>query len=230
MRGPLTVTEGMGFTRVMIAPAGLRVGRAGKDTVIMTERAETHHTQPSRVVRVFRPLARGWLWLCGFRVLGTMPDVPKFIVVAAPHKTNWDLPHALAAGIIYGSRIHWMGKSTLFKWPFGGFMRWLGGIPVDRSKSTNAVAEMVREFGGREHLTLVIPPEGTRRDVTRWKSGFYHIAVGAKVPLALAFIDYTGRRIGVAGVFHPTGDYEADIVKILAIYTEVTGKQQPQGS
>ncbi len=172
----------------------------------------------SWIVRMFRPLVRLWLLATSFRILGTMPDLPKYVVVGAPHKSNWDLPHALAAGIIYGLRIHWMGKDTIFKWPFGGLMRWLGGISIDRSKNTNAVAAMIEAFATRNQLYLVIPPEGTRKHVTQWKSGFYHIAVGAKVPIVLVYINYIKREIGIAEVFHPTGDYDKDIQHIMAVY------------
>jgi 1-acyl-sn-glycerol-3-phosphate acyltransferase len=151
-------------------------------------------------------------------MVGEMPDLPKFVIVAAPHKTNWDLPNALAAGLHYGIAIKWMGKDSLFKWPFGGLMRWLGGIAIDRSKRNNAVTQMIETFNGSDHLVLVIPPEGTRSDVTQWKSGFYHIAHGAKVPLVLAFIDYNRREIGVADVFTPTGDYERDLAIIQSVY------------
>jgi 1-acyl-sn-glycerol-3-phosphate acyltransferase len=171
-------------------------------------------------VRIFRPLAYLWLWATGFSVRGTMPDQPKYVIIAAPHTTNWDLPHALAAGLHYGYRIHWMGKESIFKWPFGGIMRWLGGLSVDRRQSTNAVDSMVQTFAKMDRLALVIAPAGTRSATVKWKSGFYHIAYGAKVPLALAFIDYPSKSVGIAGIFMPTGDYEADLPKILALYAK----------
>jgi 1-acyl-sn-glycerol-3-phosphate acyltransferase len=168
-----------------------------------------------------RPLAELWLWAGGWSIVGEMPDLPKFVIVAAPHKTNWDLPNALAAGLHFGVRIQWMGKNSLFKWPFNSFMRWLGGIPVDRSKSNNAVSQMVEKFSAARELAVVIPPEGTRGEVTRWKSGFYYIAHGAKVPLVLAFIDYRQRKVGIAEVFHPTGNYETDLAAIQEIYASL---------
>ena len=180
---------------------------------------------PSMTVRIVRPIAHAWLRAGGWTVVGEMPDVPKFVIVAAPHKTNWDLPNALAVGFHYGLRIHWMGKESLFKWPFGGFMRWLGGISVDRSKKSNAVQQAVDAFASAEQLVIVIPPEGTRSDVDRWKSGFYFIAHGANVPIALAFIDYANRRTGVAGVFQTTGDYEADLARIHAVYAPFMPKR-----
>ena len=187
----------------------------------MSESAAAPTSTPSIAVRLLRPIGKLWLWAGGWKVAGDMPDLPKFIIVAAPHKTNWDLPNALAAGLHYGLRIHWMGKDSLFKWPFGGVMRRLGGIPIDRSKSNNVVAQMVETFDKAERLIVVIPPEGTRGDVARWKSGFYHIAHGAKVPLVLAFIDYKRREVGVAQMFHTTGDYDTDLAKIQAVYAAI---------
>lgn len=177
----------------------------------------------SLAVRALRPVAYGWLKLGGWRVVGDLPELAKYVIVAAPHTTNWDLPNTLSAGVHYGVRVHWMGKDSLFKWPFGGFMRWLGGIPVDRSKSNNAVQQMVDWFAANEKAVLVIAPAGSRSASMTWKSGFYHIAVGAKVPLVLCFIDYKRRVVGVAEVFHPTGDYEADILAIKAVYAPVSG-------
>ena len=180
--------------------------------------------QPSFAVRCFRPLGRLWLATTGWHIEGEMPNLPKFIIVAAPHSSNWDLPYVLAAGLHYGIRVHWMGKDSIFKQPFGGIMRWLGGIPVDRSKSNNAVDDMVARFAQSDRLILVIPPEGTRGKVERWKSGFYHIATGAKVPLALGFLDYERKAAGIARVFQPTGNYEADLAEIQAFYATVTAR------
>lgn len=177
-------------------------------------------SKPSLIVRCFfRPLAQLWLWAGGWTVVGEMPNLAKFIIVAAPHKTNWDLPNAIAGGLYYGIPVRWMGKDSLFKWPYpGGVMRWLGGIPVDRSKSNNAVAQMVEKFALARELIVVIPPQGTRGEVARWKSGFYYIANGAQIPLVLCYIDYRSRKMGVAQVFTPTGNYDADLAAIQAIY------------
>lgn len=180
--------------------------------------------RPSLTLRLFRPLGKLWLWARGFKVVGEMPNIPKFVVVAAPHTTNWDLPYTIAAGLHYGRRMRWMGKTSIFKWPFGGIMRWLGGLAVDRSKSNNAVASVVETFGAAETLYLVIAPAGTRGVGKPWKSGFYHIAHGAKVPLVLTYLDYQSKTLGVAEVFYPTGDYERDVVAIRAVYARVLGR------
>lgn len=180
--------------------------------------------EPSLAVRLLRPLGRLWLTANGWHIEGEMPDLPKFIIVGAPHTSNWDLPFTLAAGLHYGLRVHWMGKDTIFKWPFAGLMRWLGGIPIDRSKANNAVAQMVDRFKSSDRLVLVIPPEGTRGKVERWKTGFYHIAVGAGIPLALGFLDYRRKAAGIAKVYYPTGNLEADLAEIQAFYATVTPK------
>jgi 1-acyl-sn-glycerol-3-phosphate acyltransferase len=182
---------------------------------------------PSLVLRVFRPLSRFWFWLSGYHVEGRFPDLAKFVIIAAPHTSNWDLPHALAAGIHYGTRVHWMGKNSIFKPPFGWLMRWLGGIGVDRSKSANAVQAMVDTFAARDELALIIAPAGTRSATVPWKSGFYHIAYGAKVPIVCAFIDHTRKAIGIAGVIQPVGDYEADMLKIRALYDAAAANPVP---
>ena len=189
----------------------------------MLDRVSATRVAPSLALRLFRPLAYLWFQATNMHIVGEMPDVPKFVIVAAPHKTNWDLPHIIAAGLHYGIYIQWMGKDSLFKWPFGGLMRWLGGIAIDRSRTNNAVAGMIAAFDAADCMVLAIPPSGTRKDVARWKTGFYHIAVGARVPIALCFIDYTNRTLGVAEVFHPTGNFDADLAKIMAVYAPMIG-------
>lgn len=173
---------------------------------------------PSFAVRMFRPLSRLWFRATGFKLEGEFPPIAKFVVIAAPHTTNWDLPHALAAGIGYGRPIYWTGKSAIFRWPVSGLMRWLGGISIDRTKTNNVVQAMVDEFAAREYFALVIPPSGTRSSTMEWKTGYYHIAHGAKVPIVCAFIDYKRRAIGIAGQIDTTGDYAADFERIKALY------------
>jgi 1-acyl-sn-glycerol-3-phosphate acyltransferase len=170
------------------------------------------------MMRLLRPVGRAWLRAVNMRIVGEMPDIPKFVLIGAPHTSNWDLPNSLAAGLHYGVAIRWMGKDSIFKWPFGGLMRWMGGIPVDRSKRNNAVAQMVEFFDAHDEVVVVIPPEGTRSEVDRWKSGFYHIAMGAQVPIVLAFMDYRAREVGIKGVFYPTGNYDADVATLQAVY------------
>ena len=117
-----------------------------------------------------------------------------------------------------------LGKDSLFRWPFGVFFRWCGCIPIDRTKSTNVVETMIQVFGESEELILVITPEGTRKKVRYWKTGFYYIAQGAHVPIVLAFIDYRRKAGGIGPVITPTGDIEADIETIRSFYANVSGK------
>ncbi len=187
----------------------------------MTDQALATRSKPSLLVRLLRPVGRLYLRSVNMHMVGELPDLPKFVLIGAPHTSNWDLPNALAAGLHYGIAIHWMGKDSIFKWPFGSLMRWMGGISVDRSKRNNAVTQMVEVFNAADELIVVIPPEGTRSEVERWKSGFYHIAVGAKVPIVMAFMDYNRREVGIKGVFYPTGDYDADVAKIQAVYAPI---------
>ncbi|MEQ1696328.1 MAG: lysophospholipid acyltransferase family protein [Hyphomicrobiaceae bacterium] len=188
----------------------------------MSDQAYSRRSNPSFFVRLLRPVGRLWLRAVNMRIVGELPDLPKFVLIGAPHTSNWDLPNALAAGLHYGVAINWMGKDSIFNWPFGGLMRWMGGIPVDRSKRNNAVTQMIGVFEAAGEMIVVVPPEGTRSEVERWKSGFYHIAVGAKVPIVMAFMDYNRREVGIKGVFYPTGNYEVDLPQIQAFYAPIS--------
>jgi len=117
-----------------------------------------------------------------------------------------------------------MGKEAIFRWPFKGFFKWLGGIPIDRSKSSNVVSQSIQLFHQNEKLILAIPPAGTRKKVKKWKTGFYHIANGANVPIVLGFLDYRRKVGGIGPVVYSTGDIEADMKTIRAFYDSVTGK------
>ena len=119
-----------------------------------------------------------------------IPVEKKFVVIAAPHTSNWDFLYFLALGEKLAIPLSFMGKKALFRWPFAGLMKELGGIPVDRSKSVNMVDQMIAEFKKRDTFMLTIAPEGTRGKVREWKTGFYHIAVGAGVPLVCGLMDY----------------------------------------
>lgn len=167
---------------------------------------------------------RGWYEAVGWRIEGIDVLPAKAVLIAVPHTSNWDFPFALAIGAHYRLRINFMAKDSLFCWPIGGLMRWLGGIPVDRSKRSDAVSLMIAEFARRDEMHLVIAVEGTRDAVDKWKSGFYHIAVGAQVPIALAYVDYPNKRGGIGALFQPTGDYVADVNEMRLFYRDKTGK------
>jgi len=182
---------------------------------------------------ILSSLLRRWagvyLRIFGWRTEGRPPDFSKYVLVAAPHTTNWELPTVLMIAFTFRMKIYWMGKDSLFRRPFGAFFRWLGGIPVNRSKSTGLVAQTVQTFNEHEGLIILMTPEGTRSKTSHWKSGFYHIASGARVPMALGFIDYRRKVGGIGPVVIPSGDIEGDMKEIRSFYAGVTGKH-PQNS
>ena len=181
---------------------------------------------------VLRALSRGFLRLTGWTLAGQLPaDQPKCVLIAAPHTSNWDLPYTLMVAFALRIDIYWMGKAQLFRGPFGPLMRWLGGIAVDRSQSTNLVAASalaIREADGP--LCLVVPPEGTRNQTRQWKTGFYWIAHEAGVPIVMAYMDYTRKLSGLGPVFKPTGDIDGDMAQIKAYYAQYKGKNWRQFS
>lgn len=165
-----------------------------------------------------------YLKAAGWRLSGDIPDARKYVIIAAPHTSNWDLPMTLAIVFAFRIKIYFLAKHTLFTPPFGIFLRWLGGIPVDRSKAGNFVEQAVELFAKNDDLILLVPPEGTRKQVRTWKSGFYHIANGAKVPIALGFIDFKRKLAGLGGTYVPSGNFESDLLNIQAFYADISGK------
>ncbi len=179
---------------------------------------------------LLRGLSIAYLKLTGWRVEGSLPEVArKSVLIAAPHTSNWDLPYTLMVAFALRLNIYWMGKQSIFKAPFGGLMRWLGGIPVNRAQSSNLVAasaDAIRAADGP--LQLIVPPEGTRSKTRYWKTGFYYIALGAKVPIVMAYMDYATKRSGLGPLFQPTGDVDADMAAIKVFYAPFKGKNADQ--
>lgn len=183
---------------------------------------------------ILEPLLRGssraLLRLLGWRVEGTLsPGATRCVVVAAPHTSNWDFPYTLLGAFALGMHIRWLGKASLFRAPFGGLMRWLGGIAVDRSRSTQLVsssAEALRRASGP--LQLVVAPEGTRSRAREWKTGFHHMARGAGLPIQLSYLDWGQRRCGLGPLIDPGDDIDADIATIRAFYTPFKGRNADQ--
>ena len=161
---------------------------------------------------------------------GLPPEATHAVVIAAPHTSNWDLPFMLAVAYVLGVKPRWLGKQELFRWPFGWFMRLLGGIPVDRSTSNGLVAAAVERFAEMEHLFLVVPPSGTRRRAAYWKSGFYHVARGAGVPIVCSYLDYADREGGIGLVLQPSGSLRADMDVIREFYATKRGKYPDQAT
>ena len=175
---------------------------------------------------VLRTFSIAFMKLKGWKVEGSLPPHgQKSVLIAAPHTSNWDLPYTLMTAFVLGLNVHWMGKAQIFKPPFRGVMMWLGGIPVHRDKASNLVAASIDAINAADGpLQLIVPPEGTRSNTRFWKTGFYYIAMGAKVPIVMAYMDYEKKRSGLGPVFLPTGDVEADMAAIKAFYAPFKGK------
>lgn len=182
------------------------------------------------VSAVLRGLSVGFLRLTGWRIEGQLPPgTTKAVLIAAPHTSNWDLPYTLMVAFALRLNVVWMGKASLFRAPFGPIMRWLGGIAVQREQRNNLVqASADAIVAAPMALQLIVPPEGTRKKTREWKSGFYYIALAAKVPIVMAYMDYTEKRSGLGPLFTPTGDFEADLQRIKAFYAPFKGRNPGQ--
>jgi 1-acyl-sn-glycerol-3-phosphate acyltransferase len=161
-------------------------------------------------------------------MVGQPPDAPKYLVVFAPHTSNWDLPIGYTFGKAFKLKPNWIGKHVLFRPPFGRVFRWIGGIPVDRRSRNNAVEQVIQAFDQRERLVLAITPEGTRKKTSHWKTGFYYIALGARVPIQLAFLDYRRKLGGFGPLIVPSGDIEADLSVMREFFSGIAGKYPDQ--
>jgi 1-acyl-sn-glycerol-3-phosphate acyltransferase len=178
---------------------------------------------------MMKALARLVLWAGRWKAVSQPPDVKKYVLIAAPHTSNWDFVWTLAFAFYYGVRIQWIGKHTLFRRPYGWFMHAVGGIPVKRDQRQSLVRQLATKLGEAESMCLVVPVEGTRGHVKHWKSGFYHIARAANVPIVMGFLDYGQRRGGFGPAFTPTGDITADMDSLRAFYADKRGKFPDKG-
>lgn len=168
---------------------------------------------------------RAGLWLGGWRWEGALPDAPKLVVAFAPHTSNWDFVWGMLAIFALRVRVRWIGKHTIFRAPWGGLMRALGGIPVDRSAPGGLVRQAAGAFAQHDRFWLALAPEGTRSRVERWRSGFYHIAREAGVPIMLAGMDYERRVIHIGLLFEPTGALGDDIAEMRARLQSLPAKR-----
>ena len=166
----------------------------------------------------------------GWEVHANFPDLKKYVVIAAPHTSNWDFP--LGILIIRALKIdaRWLGKHTIFRWPFGWLFRALGGTPVDRGKSRNVIQQTTDLFNQSEELIFALAPEGTRSKTDHWKTGFYQIAKAAGVPIALGYLDFGNKQVGVSRVIYPGDDIEADFEQIREYYKDKLGKNPENAS
>lgn len=159
-----------------------------------------------------------------WRVHGELPDVPKLVMLAAPHSSIWDGVYGIGAACALGLSASWMGKDSLFRGPMGPLMRAFGGIPTDRSHPRGAVGQMIELFKHRERLWLVLAPEGTRKPVAKWRTGFWHIAHGAQVPLLCVYFHFPERVVGVGPLVHTSDDLDADLERLYAFYAPWRGR------
>lgn len=169
-------------------------------------------------------IATGFLKIVRWKTVAEHPREGGFVFTAAPHTSYWDAFYMLAVAAKEGIAIHWLAKDALFRFPFRGLMRWLGGIPVDRTRRTSLVDAAIEAFRERPSLILGISPEGQRSPVEHWKSGFYRIALGAGVPVCPGFLDF-GNKVGGAGAPIPmTGDSAVDFARLKAFYENMSGR------
>ena len=165
-----------------------------------------------------------YLAMTGWRFQSTLPNLKKFIVIIVPHSSNWDF--MVGAGVIFSLdiKVSFMAKHTLFWQPFGTYLRWIGGVPIDRRAAHGSVGEAVEHFKRNDKFILAITPEGTRGKVKRWKSGFYHIACAANVPIVPIAFDFGPKVIKLGDAFEPTGDKEGDFQILAKFFEGVQGK------
>ena len=175
--------------------------------------------------RVIGPaLGRLGLRVLGWRVEGDIPDHPKMVAIVAPHTSNWDFPVGLAARYALRLDASWLGKHTLFPGPVGWVMRAWGGIPVDRSSAHDVVSQTIDAFAARSKVFLVITPEGTRKKVSRWRTGFWHIAKGAGVPILPIAFDWGSRVVRILPAFMPRENVDEDVAELQAKYAGIRGR------
>lgn len=191
----------------------------------MRDRIEIGAAVPRRRNAALYWLGRAVLALGGWRLDVRLPDIPKMVLIAAPHTSNWDFVFGMAAVLKLQVDLHWYAKHTLFKTVLGPFFRWLGGLPVDRSAPGGVVRETARAFAEREQLIIALAPEGTRSHRTQWKRGFYHMATAAQVPIVVAYIDYKRKLVGIGPMFTPSGDWAHDMKPVFEFYRGMHAKR-----
>jgi len=186
----------------------------------------THKPAPFRgfLPEIWRYICALYLKLSGWRLQGDWPDLQKAVILAAPHTSNWDGILMLATAGQYRITLRFMGKKSLTEGPFGGIVKWLGCVPVDRSTSNGLVTSMTTAFANARDLFLAIPPEATRARAQEWKKGYYLIAQAAVVPIVFAVMDFATKTVRISGSIKPTGDYEADWALIRSHYDRAVGK------
>ena len=176
----------------------------------------------NRLERLIGRTLIGLYQLAGWKAEGQLPPDHKFVIMAASHTSNWDFLAFLGTIHALGRQVHFIGKHSLFTWPMGGFMRALGGVPVDRSSPQDLVSQIVAEFEAHDDFALVVAPEGTRSRTSDWKTGFYQIALKADVPIVCAGPDYPNKRGVIGPIIRPTGNYIEDLKPAFAFFRTIT--------
>jgi len=171
-----------------------------------------------------RAIARGLMRLAGWRCAGSLPDLPRMVVIAAPHTSNWDFIVGVGCMFSAGFRVSFLGKDSLFRGVLGPIMRWLGGHPVNRASPRGVVDQTVERIRAADRFILALAPEGTRKRVTEWKTGFWRVAKAADLPIVLGYFDYGKKEVGFGPVVWP-GDLEKDLDDIQAFYRTKRGKR-----
>ena len=162
--------------------------------------------------------------LIGWKVVGELPALKKFIIIVAPHTSNWDFPLGVVARGIMNRKISYLGKKELFRPPFGWIFKALGGFPVDRQQRQSMVDRVAQIFEARDAFVLALAPEGTRSSVNSWRTGFYHMAVKAGVPIQPVGIDYASRHIEIMGLFYPQNDIDKELPLLQQKFQKIIGR------
>ena len=173
---------------------------------------------PTRIAKLI-------LKMVGWTYQAKSEDANKFVLIASPHTSNWDGFYMLVICAAMNQDIQWIVKDNIFKPPFSWILKKLGGIPVDRSKRSHFTTQIAKIFAENEQLAIAIAPEGTRSRREYWRTGFYYMALEAKVPIAFGFLDYENKRGGIGPLLYPTGDIEADFEKIREFYKDIVGRK-----
>lgn len=181
---------------------------------------------PQYLPSLFAALCRGALRVLGWRLVGEFPDVAKLVLIAAPHSSNWDAIIGLLFKVGIRLQVRFIGKREAFVWPLGPILRALGGIPIDRSAAHGVVETVQHQFATHERFWFALAPEGTRKQVHKWKSGFWHIARAAGVPILPVYFHYPEKVIGVGPLFQTSADLEGDMAKIREFYKPWQGKNR----
>lgn len=183
---------------------------------------------PRRGTFMTRWLGRTMLRLLRWRVVGPLPDLPQFVIIAAPHTSNWDFVVGVASRLALNLDVSWLGKHTLFQGPLEPLLLWLGGIPVNRAAPHGLISNLSGRFKQGQPFLLALAPEGTRSKVRRWKTGFYFIALQAGVPIVPASLDYRLRKVELREAFWPTGHMEEDLEILQELYQQVSPRHPEQ--